>query len=104
MRQVYTFPDPESLAQDCAARFVKLSQEAIAARGVFSVSLAGGSTPRLTHSLLASEPYRSQIEWGKIQFFWGDERCVPPDHKDSNYKMAMDTMLSKVPVSDQQLH
>lgn len=104
MSQVFTFPDPESLAKDAASRFVKLSREAIATRGVFTVALAGGSTPRLTYSLLASEPYRSQVDWSNIQFFWGDERCVPPDHKDSNYRMAMETLLSHVPVTESQLH
>ncbi len=104
MRQVITFPDPAALAHECAARFVKLAREAIATRGVFTVALAGGSTPKLTYTLLASEPYRSQIEWDKIQFFWGDERCVPPDHIDSNYRMTMEAMLSKVPVPPEHLH
>jgi len=104
MRHVITFPDPDALAHDCAERFVKIAREAIAARGVFTVALAGGSTPKLTYTLLASEPYRSQIEWDKIQFFWGDERCVPPDHIDSNYRMTMETMLSKVPVPPKHLH
>jgi 6-phosphogluconolactonase len=104
MRHVITFPDPGALANDCAERFVKLAREAIAARDVFTVALAGGSTPKLTYTLLASEPYRSQVEWDKIQFFWGDERCVPPDHVDSNYRMAMETMLSRVPVPPEHLH
>jgi 6-phosphogluconolactonase len=104
MRNVVTFTNPDALAHDAAGRFVRLAHDAIAARGVFTVALAGGSTPRLTYSLLASEPYRSQIEWDKIQFFWGDERCVPPDHQDSNYRMAMETMLSKVPVPPEHLH
>jgi 6-phosphogluconolactonase len=104
MRHVIEFPNPEALANECAARFVKLAREAIAARGVFTVALAGGGTPRMTYTMLATEPYRSQIDWGKIEFFWGDERCVPPDHQDSNYRMAMETMLSKVPVPPEHLH
>jgi 6-phosphogluconolactonase len=104
MRQVYTLSDPESLAKDAASRFVRVAKDAIATRGMFTVALAGGSTPRLTYSLLAGEPYRSQVDWSKIQFFWGDERCVPPDHKDSNYRMAIETLLSHVLVQESQLH
>lgn len=104
MRSVITFPDPAALANDAASRFAALAREAIGARGLFTVALAGGSTPKMTYSLLANEPYRSQIEWDKVQFFWGDERCVPPDHQDSNYRMAMETLLSHVPVSPVNLH
>jgi 6-phosphogluconolactonase len=104
MRHIEIFPDPKSLANAAAARFQESAAEAIAQRCVFTVALSGGSTPRLTYSLLASEPYRSQIEWNKIQFFWGDERCVPPDHPDSNYKMAWDTLLSRVPVPPAHVH
>jgi 6-phosphogluconolactonase len=104
MRHIEIFPDSESLANAAAARFQESAAAAIAQRGVFTVALSGGSTPRQTYSLLASEPYRSQIEWDKIQFFWGDERCVPPDHPDSNYKMAWDTMLSHVPVPPAHVH
>jgi 6-phosphogluconolactonase len=99
-----TFPDPEALAHDAAGRFVRLAHDAIAERDVFTVALAGGSTPRLTYSLLGSEPYRSQVEWDKIQFFWGDERCVPPDHVDSNYRMVVEALLSKVPVPTEHIH
>jgi 6-phosphogluconolactonase len=104
MRRIEIFPDPQSLAHAAAARFQESSKSAIAQRGVFTVALSGGSTPRLTYSLLAAEPYRSQIDWGKIQFFWGDERCVPPDHPDSNYRMASEALLSHIPVTPDHVH
>lgn len=63
-----------------------------------SVALAGGSTPRGLYRLLTSEPYRSQIPWEHLRVFWGDERTVPPDHQESNFRMAEETLLSQVPV------
>jgi len=104
MPPIQIFLDPQSLAHAAAALFQEKAANAIAQRGVFTVALAGGSTPRMTYSLLAAEPYRSHIEWAKIHFFWGDERCVPPDHPDSNYRMALDALLSHIPVVPGQVH
>lgn len=104
MRHIKVFPDYQTLAHAAAARFQESATNAIAQRGVFTVALSGGSTPRLTYSLLAAEPYRSQIEWGKIHFFWGDERCVPPDHPDSNYRIAWEALLSLVAVAPDHVH
>ena len=78
-----------------AAEFALQAAEAIRARGRFTVALSGGSTPKSLYSLLATKP---NIPWDKIYFFWGDERHVPPDHPDSNYRMADEALLSKVPV------
>lgn len=66
-----------------------------------SVALAGGSTPRMVYSALAGRP---DVPWDKIHFFWGDERHVPPDHQDSNYRMAHEAMLSKTPVPAANIH
>jgi 6-phosphogluconolactonase len=104
MPHIEIFPDRDSLAHAAAAHFVQSAISAIAQRGVFTVALSGGSTPRASYSLLAGEPYRSQVEWGKIHFFWGDERCVPPDHPDSNYRMASEALLSRVPVPPEHVH
>jgi len=86
--------------------FVEHARSAIAARGMFTVALAGGSTPRRLYALLASEQdaFRQQVPWDRIQFFWGDERHVPPDHSDSNYRMANEAMLSRVPVPKHNIH
>src|SRR5207244_5412431 len=78
--------------------FVRLAQENVAARGRFTVALAGGSTPKAAYAMLASTAYRDRVPWQQTHFFWGDERHVPPDHEDSNYRMAYEAMLSKVTI------
>jgi 6-phosphogluconolactonase len=85
------------LFEVAATEFANLAAEAVRARGRFCVALSGGSTPRSLYSLLASGAIPS-IPWDKIFFFWSDERHVPPDHPDSNYRMAREAMLSKVSV------
>ena len=87
-----------------AEQFVRLTTAATRERGRCAVALSGGSTPKAVYRLLATEPFRSQARWDQIHFFWGDERHVPPDHVDSNYRMAMDAMLSNVPVTASQIH
>ena len=76
------------------------AQASVSARGRFTIALSGGNTPIKLFELLASDPFRGRIPWEKTLVFWGDERCVPPDHKDSNYKLAYDLLLSKVPVPE----
>jgi 6-phosphogluconolactonase len=85
------------LFQAAAQQFVTLANQAIAARGKFTIALSGGSTPKGLFGLLASGAIPS-IPWDKIFFFWGDERHVPPNDPESNYRMANEAMLSKVPV------
>ena len=104
MRQIMIFPNAAALAEDAARQIVELARQSIRERGRFTFVLSGGSTPKTLFSMLAAEPYRSQIDWGKIEFFWGDERSVPPDHPDSNYRMANEAMLSKVPVPAGHIH
>jgi 6-phosphogluconolactonase len=96
--EIKVLPDPASVAREAAERFVRLAREAIADHGRFSVALAGGSTPKAMYELLAAEPLRSQVDWARVLAFFGDERCVPPDHKDSNYRMAEQALLTKVPI------
>jgi 6-phosphogluconolactonase len=82
-----------------AKLFVDRARGAIEARGRFTVALSGGSTPKGIYSLLAQEEkFRNAVDWTKVGFFWGDERHVPPDHPDSNYRMANEAMLSKLPI------
>ena len=85
---------PQELFQAAAAEFIALASTAIRDHEKFSVALSGGSTPKSLYSVLA----RSALPWDKIFFFWSDERHVPPDHPDSNYRMAKEALLSKVPV------
>lgn len=103
-RQVETLANSEAVAQAAAEAFVASARAAQAAGHDFHVALSGGSTPRRFHALLATSPLREQVDWSHIQFFWGDERCVPPDHPDSNYRMARETLLDAVPVTPEQIH
>lgn len=86
---------PGALFQAAATQFASLASEAIQTRGRFCVALSGGSTPRSLYSLLARE-FRQTIPWQKVYFFFGDERHVPPDDPESNYRMANEALLSKV--------
>lgn len=101
---IVILPDRAALARAAARRFVTLACEAIESRGRFAVALAGGSTPRDLYALLATPEFATQVDWTRVHFFWGDERAVPPDHPDSNYRMAQETWLSKIPVSPQNIH
>lgn len=96
--EIKVLPNPAEVAHEGARRFVELSEAAIELSGRFSVGLAGGSTPRAMYELLASPQYQTQIDWPNIDIFFGDERCVPPDDPQSNYRMAREALLSKVPI------
>lgn len=89
--------DPPALFQAAANEFASRAVASAKAAGRFTVALAGGSTPKSFYSLLASND-RDRLPWDKMFFFWGDERHVPPDHPESNYRMAFEELLSKVPV------
>jgi 6-phosphogluconolactonase len=102
--EVRILPDAAAIARRTADEFIKAANGAVAARGVFTVALAGGSTPRALYALVADDPsLRAQMPWDKSQFFFGDERHVPPDHKDSNYNMAREAMFSKAPLKPEQI-
>lgn len=102
--EIVVVSDLNAVAREAAERWVRLSREAIAARGKFSVALSGGSAPPALFALLASQTYRTQIAWDRAVVLWGDERCVPPEHADSNYRMAHETLLSRVPVAPGNVH
>jgi 6-phosphogluconolactonase len=96
LRRLSSIADLQTAA---ASMFADEASRAIAVRGVFNVALSGGSTPRSVFSLLANDPtVRSQVEWKKVGFFWSDDRHVPPDHPDSNYRMAREAMLDRLPI------
>src|SRR5579863_4016714 len=90
---------PAELFQAAAAEFVTLAWDGVRARGRFSVALSGGSTPKSLYTLLASGTVPN-LPWEKTYFFFGDERHVPPDHPESNYRMANEAMLSKAPAAN----
>jgi 6-phosphogluconolactonase len=87
-----------------AEEVVRIGQLSQQETGRFSLVLSGGSTPRRLYQLLAEHPYRAQLDWSKVDFFWGDERAVPPTHQDSNYRMAKETMLDKLGVLPERIH
>jgi 6-phosphogluconolactonase len=94
-REVRVFPAAVDLFQAAAEEFAHRASIAVESTGRFSVALSGGSTPKGLYSLLASGSIQN-IPWDRIYFFWSDERHVPPDHSDSNFKMAYETLLSKI--------
>jgi 6-phosphogluconolactonase len=101
---VAIYPDSDTLSHEAAQYVVRIASEAITTHGRFTLALAGGSTPKKLYALLASEPYQGQIDWSRSEIFWSDERCVPPTSEDSNYHLALETLLSKVPLSPSQIH
>jgi 6-phosphogluconolactonase len=93
--QVYR--DVGELSAAAAYFFVEEARKSVDETGRFAVALAGGSTPKRAYEMLATR-YRDALDWGKVDVFFGDERAVPPDHEDSNYRMAYEVLLSRVPV------
>ncbi len=98
--------DGDEVCRVAAEEFVRLAEEAVRARGRFTVAISGGSTPRALYRLLADERagLRARVSWGHVHVFWGDERHVPPEHPDSNYRMAHEALLSWVPVPPGHVH
>jgi len=97
----------EKLSWEAAEEFVRQASKAVRTREAFTVALAGGSTPKALYALLAAQSgtsFRARVPWDKTHFFWGDERHVPPDHPDSNYRMANEAMLSRVPIPPKNVH
>jgi 6-phosphogluconolactonase len=101
---VYVSPNPLALANEAAGRFVASALEAMSERGRFIVALSGGSTPKTTMQLLAELPYRDEIDWSRVHVAWGDERCVPPDDERSNFRLAREALLDKVPIPPAQIY
>ena len=96
---------PDALAKRAAQEFVQAATAAVLDHDSFSVALSGGSTPKALYSLLVSdEAIRAQIPWDKVRIFFGDERTVGPNHPDSNFRMAAESMLSKLPLKPDQVH
>lgn len=94
------FTDTEELSLAAAGLFVELAHKSLGENGRFIVALSGGSTPGRMFEFLAGEPFRSAIPWDRTLVFWGDERAVPPDHGQSNYKLANEALLSRVPIPE----
>jgi len=103
-REIRILPDGAAIAKRAAQEFVQAAAAAVHMRGSFNVALAGGSTPKALYGLLVNDPtLRSQVPWDKMHLFFGDERHVPPDHPDSNFRMATEAMISKSPLKPEQV-
>ena len=96
--EIRVYENAQELALEAAKEFARLADQYVVSLGRFTAALSGGSTPRAMFSLLAEEPFNKSVPWASIYFFWGDERAVPPTHSGSNYRMAMETLLSRVPL------
>ncbi len=103
-REIQVFDDAAELARAAADEIASRIRRTWRESGRFTWALSGGSTPRALYRLLASEPYRESLPWHAIHFFWGDERHVPPDHPQSNFRMAREAMLDFVPVPAGNIH
>lgn len=101
---IEVFADPAALADAAARRIVDAAQAAVKARGRFTIALSGGSTPRAIHERLAAAPLRDELPWADTYVFWGDDRAVPHDDPDSNYRMAAETLLRLVPLPKANIH
>jgi 6-phosphogluconolactonase len=95
---ISVYDDPDAVAHAAADLLVQL-QTADRPQEHFNIALSGGSTPRALHRVLVAPPYRERVDWESMQYFWGDERFVPPDDPDSNYRMARETLLAEAPVT-----
>jgi 6-phosphogluconolactonase len=99
--EIHVVPDAAALAEAGALEFARAASDALEDRGIFRMILAGGSTPRALYARLTRGPFRRSIRWDRVRFFFGDERCVPPDHERSNYRMAREALFDplKIPAA-----
>jgi 6-phosphogluconolactonase len=101
---VTVLPTHDALVTVAADRFVALAAAAIRAYGRFHVALSGGTTPKGVYQMLATERYAARVDWSRVHLFWGDERCVPPRHPMSNYRMVRETLIAHVTLPADHVH
>lgn len=102
--KLQVLPDLEALSREAAEMFLKLSEQYIARNGRFAVAVSGGCTPIRLYELLSSELYNRKIEWHKVHVFWADERFVPHDNPESNYRVLQENLLSKISLPAENIH
>lgn len=96
MTRYRVLPDPTTVAEATADRFVAAARKTIDANGIFRVALSGGSTPKEVYPLLLEPERRDAVDWSRVEFFWGDERAVPPDHPESNFGAAYQLLIAQL--------
>ncbi len=102
--KLHIFDSASALSGAAADRFMEMSISAEKTNSIITVALSGGSTPRFLFKALARESRRNMIPWQYVHLFWGDERCVPPDHPDSNFRLAQDILLSEISIPEENIH
>lgn len=102
MGEIEIYPDITQLAQAAAQRIMTAAEQSIMQQGYFTLVLSGGSTPAPVYALLAEA--KTSLDWSGVHIFWGDERCLPPDHPESNYRMARETFLLHTPIPESNIH
>src|SRR4051812_44015539 len=103
-RTIRVLRDPAEITEKAAEYIIDAANEAISLTGRFTLALSGGRTPKSLYELLAAPDTANQIDWPNVEIFFGDERCVPPTHADSNYRMAKDSLLDHVPIPPANVH
>ena len=101
---IRVFPDSDALARGAADHIASLAASAVENRNRCRLVLSGGETPRRAYTMLASPEFAERVDWRRIEVFWGDERCVPPDDARSNYRMARETLLDRLPIPAVNIH
>jgi len=96
--KIYVNDSIDELVKSLSEHFCEIYDKAVAERGRFTVALSGGTTPKSLYEMLATDAYRNRFDWNKVFFFWGDERCVPHTHPDSNYGMVKKALLDKIEI------
>ena len=102
--EIAVVSNPEELSLRAVEEFIRLSEESIREKGRFTVALSGGSTPKELYRLLADNRCSNRITWKRVNLFWSDERCVPPDHSKSNYRMVRELLIDRTPIPKENIY
>lgn len=102
--KMLVLPDIDGVSREAANIFISTAKGSIASQDRFTVAISGGSTPLRLFALLGSKTYADKVDWSRIHFFWVDERCVPKDDKESNFKGAWDALISHLPIPETHIH
>jgi 6-phosphogluconolactonase len=103
-KNIHVYPNKEKLVTATAERVADCIEQAIQQNGLCNLALSGGNTPGGIFSLLASNVYRDRLDWSRLHLFWGDERMVPPEHQDSNFRLVRETLLDHIKIPDENIH
>lgn len=104
MSNLTVYPDSQSFIDGSADFIAGLARQATAEHGRFTIALSGGGTPHPIYARLATPGYADRFDWPKVQLFFSDERCVPPDDSRSNYRMAREALLDHVSLPPSNIH